>query len=134
MSSFARDYLFAGLVASVACGTSVAATSAKESAEVATTPVNGILVDADTPALYRLPPVSNGKSQTKIEDGTSVPQAAPSEEIFILEMPSFDDGWNRPEMVTEVTPIAAEPASTFPYAPNTVELSAQLLPAVQRGY
>jgi tetratricopeptide (TPR) repeat protein len=34
----------------------------------------------------------------------------------------------------EITPLSSEPISTFPYAANPVELSLQMLPAVQRGY
>ena len=134
MWSIARDCVSLGLAVAIVGGLGSTAAATAENAPRVSIQVNGGLVDGDLPALYRLPSVASDIRIARVADAPPAPRIRPTNKDSQLDTPSFANKPTRRQPTKKITPLALEPAPTFPYAANTAELSVQLLPAVQRGY
>lgn len=116
---------------------------------IETDSVVGTYVGDDLPAIYRLPEI-HGPAETGFVDSAILP--VPDSGEFPLSSPdllaeelSYAQAWTAPVEPVRTAERAAHggapasapwhaPADTFPYTPAPNGLSAQLLPAVRRGY
>ncbi|HVT30660.1 MAG TPA: hypothetical protein VHE81_21810 [Lacipirellulaceae bacterium] len=91
------------------------------SSNTASLPVLGEMVETDTPATYRLPTIRGSR-------------AAECRVALRSEMVKPTTIWGTAK-VEESVPVASEtPPAALAYPQTTAEITAQLLPAVQRGY
>ena len=105
-------------------------------------PVAGHMVEADTPATYRLPNVSSSALRPRVVAEYAPPQGVLPQRPLSQNQPfSYSRSIAlRPRTTQSPTfPVVAvhqkmDVSSGIHYLPTTAELTAQLLPAVQRGY
>ncbi len=93
---------------------------AAEPTDSVTTPVLGEMVDADTPAAYRLPVVGI---------------AAPLKDRIAMRTSEDRPSAAHEDLVNDVSaPLVSQSPAALAYPATKTELTNQLLPAVQRGY